>query len=188
MASSTRDAALVRPAILDAATVVFSELGFQGATTRAIAVKAGLEQGHLSYYFSSKEGLWIEVMNSLLATFEEDLIARNVGPMPVGEALREIASFLLCHHTFSRLILQLFSYKSPRQSWLREQLWPILERCAHTGFKGISGGATADEDNVLRLRVLIGTLVFIAGASEFSPEEAAAGVSLYLNSVELNPS
>jgi hypothetical protein len=52
------DGADNRRAVLDAAPTVFADLGFEAASTRAIAAAAGLEQGHLAYYFPSKAALW----------------------------------------------------------------------------------------------------------------------------------
>ena len=45
-------------AILDAAEMVFAENGFHGATTRAIAERAGANAALIHYYFGSKEALF----------------------------------------------------------------------------------------------------------------------------------
>jgi len=50
--------------ILDAALRVFSDRGVDGAGTRAIAQAAGIEQGHLAYYFPSKMVLWQTAMEA----------------------------------------------------------------------------------------------------------------------------
>jgi hypothetical protein len=47
-----------RGRILDAALDLFSELSFDGATTREIAARAAVTQPLLSYHFSSKDELW----------------------------------------------------------------------------------------------------------------------------------
>jgi AcrR family transcriptional regulator len=51
----------VREAILDAAEVTFSELGYAGTTLREVAAKAKVTQALISYYFGSKYGLFEEV-------------------------------------------------------------------------------------------------------------------------------
>ena len=43
---------------LEAALEVFSERGFDGATTRDIAARAATNLGLITYYFDSKEKLW----------------------------------------------------------------------------------------------------------------------------------
>jgi AcrR family transcriptional regulator len=46
-----------RRQILEAAVAVFSEAGYEGATVRAIAERAGLAEGTLYLYFPSKRPL-----------------------------------------------------------------------------------------------------------------------------------
>lgn len=48
----------MRSAILDAAEVVFADLGFDGATTRAIAEEASVNLALIHYHFGSKENLF----------------------------------------------------------------------------------------------------------------------------------
>ncbi len=52
----------VRGDIMDAAERVFADLGFDGATTRAIAVEAGVNLGLIHYHFQSKEALFEQVV------------------------------------------------------------------------------------------------------------------------------
>jgi TetR/AcrR family transcriptional regulator len=56
-------------AILEAATSVFAELGFKGATTAAIAERAGLPKANVHYYFPSKADLYRAVMARVLETW-----------------------------------------------------------------------------------------------------------------------
>jgi TetR/AcrR family transcriptional regulator, acrEF/envCD operon repressor len=55
-----------RQLILEAALDVFAEQGFQGATTKEIAARAGVTHGLIYFYFTSKEDLF-------QATFEHTL-------------------------------------------------------------------------------------------------------------------
>lgn len=59
-AESVRDA---RTAILDAAERAFAELGFGGASLRAIAREAGVNQALIHYYFDNKDGLFSAVID-----------------------------------------------------------------------------------------------------------------------------
>ncbi|MDQ9579087.1 transcriptional regulator CecR [Serratia marcescens] len=54
-----------RRQLLAAATDLFGEYGLQGATTRDIAQRAGQNIAAITYYFSSKEGLYLAVAQSL---------------------------------------------------------------------------------------------------------------------------
>ncbi len=53
-------------AIRDAAIVEFSQHGFKGASTKAIAERAGLTKPQLHYYISGKEDLYEELLYSVL--------------------------------------------------------------------------------------------------------------------------
>jgi AcrR family transcriptional regulator len=59
--------------ILDVAERVFSELGYDGASTRTISGEAGVNMAMLNYYFGSKEGLFLSVFNRRINTFKEIL-------------------------------------------------------------------------------------------------------------------
>ncbi len=49
--------------ILDVAERVFSQLGFDGASTRTISGEAGVNMAMLNYYFGSKEGLFLAIFD-----------------------------------------------------------------------------------------------------------------------------
>ena len=53
-------------AIREAAIAEFSRHGFKGASTKAIAERAGLTKPQLHYYISSKEDLYEELLYSVL--------------------------------------------------------------------------------------------------------------------------
>jgi AcrR family transcriptional regulator len=51
-----------RAALLDAARETFVEQGFDGATVRAIAARAGVDAAMVNHWFGSKEGLFAAAM------------------------------------------------------------------------------------------------------------------------------
>jgi TetR/AcrR family transcriptional regulator len=56
-------------ALLEAAERVFAEQGFAGATTAAIARRAGVPKANLHYYFATKEGLYRAVVERVLTAW-----------------------------------------------------------------------------------------------------------------------
>ena len=56
--------------ILDVAERMFSELGFEGASTRTIAGEADVNISMLHYYFGSKEGLFLAVFERKTSSFK----------------------------------------------------------------------------------------------------------------------
>lgn len=63
--------------ILDVAERVFSELGFDGASTRTISGEAGVNMAMLNYYFGSKEGLFLAVFERKMSSFQN--LLQNIG-------------------------------------------------------------------------------------------------------------
>lgn len=57
-----------RELILDAAKQVFAEEGLEGASLRAIALRAGYTPAALYFHFESKETIYAEVLNASLAS------------------------------------------------------------------------------------------------------------------------
>lgn len=68
--------------LLDAALEIFSEMGFDAATTKAISFRAGLNESLIQRYFQSKAGL-------LEAIVKEYAEARFNDSYPVGKNLEE---------------------------------------------------------------------------------------------------
>jgi AcrR family transcriptional regulator len=62
-ATRDNDSALTgREQILDAAAALFSELGFSGTSTRAIADRVGIRQQSIYYHFAGKDEILIELL------------------------------------------------------------------------------------------------------------------------------
>jgi len=68
-----------RDRILDAAAAEFADHGFEGASTRNVAVNAGVQHPLLTYHFESKEGLWRAALTSLNERFVQMYRARLEG-------------------------------------------------------------------------------------------------------------
>lgn len=60
-----------RELILEAAKQIFAEEGLEGASLRAIAVRAGYTPAALYFYFESKEAIYAEVLKASLASLGE---------------------------------------------------------------------------------------------------------------------
>ncbi|WP_428328015.1 TetR/AcrR family transcriptional regulator [Mucilaginibacter sp.] len=63
--------------ILDVAERIFSDLGFDGASTRTISGEAGVNMAMLNYYFGSKEGLFLAVFERKISSFQT--LLQNIG-------------------------------------------------------------------------------------------------------------
>lgn len=61
--------------IVDAAEMLFAQQGYEGTTTRAIALKADVPLGLMSYYFGTKGDLYSEVVMRRSAEHAADIAA-----------------------------------------------------------------------------------------------------------------
>lgn len=82
-----------RGRILHAATVLFAELGFVAASTRAIAQAAGVKQVMVHYYFGSKEELYETIlkhegMTMLAVIFGSDPLEKSPEEMLIDTPIR----------------------------------------------------------------------------------------------------
>ena len=123
-----------RDRILDAALDLFSELSFDGATTREIAARAGVTQPLLNYHFSSKDELWRAAVDRLFKTLGTAMGDRARGLRGVDELttarllVREFIYFSASHPQLHRIITQECKTDGPRMDWLVERhIRPMYE-------------------------------------------------------------
>jgi AcrR family transcriptional regulator len=115
-APRTRDAERSRTAILDAAEELFAERGFAGSSLEEIGARAGLSRGTPSYFYGSKERLFVAVLERVFAAREE-ATARAFAPLSawahegggsleraLARAVEGYMAFLLARPTFVRLL------------------------------------------------------------------------------------
>lgn len=123
-----------RERILAAALDLFSELSFDGATTREIAARAGVTQPLLNYHFSSKDELWRAAVDGLFEALNRALSERELGLRGVDELtvarllVREFIYFSAAHPQLHRIITQECKTDGPRMDWLVERhIRPLYE-------------------------------------------------------------
>jgi AcrR family transcriptional regulator len=78
--------------ILDVAERVFSEMGFDGASTRLISGEAGVNMAMLNYYFGSKEGLFLAIFERKITSFQN--ILQNLGNDGSMKAWDKMAEYI----------------------------------------------------------------------------------------------
>jgi TetR/AcrR family transcriptional regulator len=116
-----------RDRIVAAATELFSERSFDGATTREIAGRAGVTQPLLNYHFHSKEELWRAAVDSLFGLLNRTLDERTTGLRGVDEVtsaklrVREFVVFSARHPQLHRIIMQESKADGPRMDYLVER-------------------------------------------------------------------
>ncbi len=155
-----------RRALLDAAAHEFAAHGFEGASTRAIATRAGTHQPQINYHFESKDELWRatvdHVFDRLDAALDAELpdgLARTEVATRAGFAtvLRAIVRAVAGLPELNRIMVQEATADSDRLAW-------IVERHTRTRYDLITGawrelrraGEVADLDDTVVYYSLIG--------------------------------
>ena len=124
-----------RARILESALDLFSERSFEGASTRLIAERAGVQQPLLSYHFGNKEELWkaavAQVFDDLARLMNERIDGlRGVDELTVAKlVVADFVRFSAAHPELHRIIMQECKSDGGRLQWLVEnhtQLEPIL--------------------------------------------------------------
>ena len=75
---------------MEAALAIYAARGFEGATTRAIAERAGVALAALPYHFETKEALWRAAADRIFGLLRERFegLLRGLEGVDVRERLR----------------------------------------------------------------------------------------------------
>ncbi|ACR69790.2 transcriptional regulator [Edwardsiella ictaluri] len=135
MASTTPRGKQARQSLIDAGLTLFAQRGLEGATTRDIALASGQNIAAITYYFHSKQGLYLAVAqwiaDTLNASFHplrtecERFLSRSDATPQAYLALIQRAIAHLCHLMTQPQTLHLSQIIS-REQMLPSAASPIL--------------------------------------------------------------
>ena len=110
--------------IRESAIKEFSIHGFRGASTQAIAERAGISKPHLHYYINGKEELYAELLHSVLygwsVAFEFDEQTNDPAPV-LASYLRRKLDYALDNPALSRIFTMELLGGGPNLG----EYWPI---------------------------------------------------------------
>lgn len=172
-----------RASILEAAEKLFSELGYEGASTRQIAKEAGANMAMINYYFGSKEGVFMEIMGQRVSDFKHQLKEINEMDATVMEKLllvvERYASRILCNLTFHKMMQRELSlpqrpemFSTIKSAMLENML--VIEGIIK---EGIEEGTFRKVDVRMLIATVMGTISNVA----ISPSKITSGTSLDIN-------
>jgi TetR/AcrR family transcriptional regulator len=166
-ASDTRDK------IVAAALEAFAERGLDGARTRDIAARAGVNQGLITYHFSSKEQLWKAAADRIFALLGEEFGRRlealnDVEPVARLRAVaRHFVRFAAAHPELHRFMVETGKNDGSRLQWLVDRhVRPLYEASRQLIEAAQGEGALPDIDPVHLHYVIVGaaTHLFVMAA------------------------
>ncbi len=123
-----------RERIVTAAVAVFSEKGFEAASTRDIAQRARTDQGLLTYHFPRKDDLWRAAADRIFGilgkTLDERVLSAEFRDARerARAAIREFVHFAAAHPEFFRFLVDCGNRSDARTRWLvKTHLKPRFE-------------------------------------------------------------
>lgn len=172
-----------RTSIIEAAEKLFSELGYEGTSTRQIARESGANMAMINYYFGSKEGVFMEIMSKRIADFKDNLnsISRG-GGTSMDKLLKVVEGYakrILCNHTFHKMMHRELSlpqrpemFSNIENAMAENQL--VIETIVNDG---IDDGSFRQIDVRMLILTLMGTISKVA----ISPAKITSGTGLDIN-------
>ena len=164
-----------RETILDAALEVFAEVGYERATIKAIAQRAGMKSPALLYwYFPSKADIMRGVMGRFMPlvapTADQDLLTH----LPIDQLLRLVGNGLLGAYQSNprmamsfRIILSEILHKPESNAEIMSAGPAIMLDLLRRSFRvNIESGALRPHDVEVSARMFVGSLfIYLLGSS-----------------------
>ncbi len=189
-----------RQAILAAALDLFAERGFDGASTRLIAERAGVAQPLLNYHFAGKQELWQAAVDDLFArlgasTAEWRYAMGDADELGIARSMvRHFVEFSAANPQLHRIIMQESKQAGPRLDWLVDTHVRPLYGSAVSLFERLASRGDIEPVHPAHLYYLLvgaGATVFVmapeclrlSGIDPFDPTFVAAHADLVVDLV-----
>ncbi|MEF2978359.1 TetR/AcrR family transcriptional regulator [Subtercola sp. YIM 133946] len=170
-----RDPDATKQNILEVATAEFADRGYSGAGVDDIADRTHTTKRMIYYYFGSKEGLYLAVLERAYEVIRDLEQTLDVTGMPPVQGLRRLAEFTYDHHTSHRDFVRLVSIENTHRaehlsrstsipalnSRAIETLTDVLER-------GIAEGVFRSDLSALDVHMLISSYPIFHVANRYT--------------------
>jgi AcrR family transcriptional regulator len=170
-----RDAKATKDDILRVATEMFAEKGFAGARVDEIAELIRTTKRMIYYYFESKEGLYLRVLERAYAGIREMERGLDVTGLPPVDALRQLAEVTYDHDTRHRDFVRLVAVENVHHASHIEgsQVIYDLNRTAIDTLqgvlaRGVEEGVFRDDVDALDLHMLLSSFPIFAVANRYT--------------------
>lgn len=158
----TRRAARSREDILEVATAAFASDGYAGARVDEIAARTRTTKRMIYYYFGSKEGLYLAVLERVYAQIRQVERGIQVQALSPVDALRKLAEATYDHHTTHEAFIQLVSIENiHRAEHLRQSPTILRENATAITLleqviaRGVREGTFRDDVDALDVHMII---------------------------------
>ncbi|HVQ34533.1 MAG TPA: TetR/AcrR family transcriptional regulator [Candidatus Bathyarchaeia archaeon] len=181
MKVTARDAIATRQSLVDAATALFAERGFDGAKVDEIARRAGVNKAMISYHFGGKRGLYNAILADDFAWVLEKLSELDREPLPADVKLsRFIAIFGSLHTRRPGLSAMMLREAMSAGRHLDPSLLPSLSRIFASVqsivAQGIAEKVFREVDPLFTHHTVLGALAFFFAVRPLRDRLIAEGV------------
>ncbi len=158
--------------LLDAALVEFAAHGYEAASTRAIAARAGVHQPQINYHFSSKAALWRAAVDHLFVQLVADvgpaIAAATDDRSRFAAAVRAFVHFAAAHPELNRIMVHESTVDSDRLRWLVDTHVRNAFDLVAGLWRGVRADAAVDtiDETVLYYLVVGGASLLYVNAAE----------------------
>ena len=166
-APRTNDPARTMAGILEVATTEFAAKGLSGARIDAIAAATQTSKRMIYYYFGSKEGLYVAVLEESYRRMRQIEAAQHLDDLEPEAALRRLVEFTFDHHSgnpdYIRLVMtenmERGAYLAQSKT-IQELNVPAIEAIARLYQRGVEQGIFREGLDPVDIHASISALTF----------------------------
>ena len=166
-----------RDQIIKTATGLFSQKSYHDVTMGEIADKMGVGKGTIYNYFSSKEKLYLEILQRSFGAIEELLQEEMDNDAPAPEKLKKLLATIFTFYKKNREVLRILSRDEThllKEHFELTEKWRIrrVELYETIIRKGINEGSFARQNPRLRALMLYGAVGAVMVHHDFFADPA----------------
>lgn len=173
--SRRRNPKATKADILRVATAEFAANGFAGARVDEIAAETATTKRMIYYYFGSKEGLYLEVMESAyerVRGLEQEMDVAGLDPV---QGLRQLAELTYDHHTSHRDFVRLVQIENihraehiSESTRIQELNSRAIETLEEIIDRGVNAGLFRDDIDALDAHMIISSYAIFHVANRYT--------------------
>lgn len=169
--------------ILKAAETLFSELGYEGTSTRHIAKESGANMSMINYYFGSKEGVFLDIMNQRIQDFYEQLVSIDQDSISPLEKLMQVieryTKRIMCNISFHKMMHRELSLAQRPEMFckLKDAMAANLIFIEKIINEGIADGSFRQVDVRMVIATIMGTISTVATMPSKITEESQLDIT-----------
>jgi AcrR family transcriptional regulator len=174
-APRTNDPARTMAGILEVATTEFAAKGLSGARIDAIAAATQTSKRMIYYYFGSKEGLYVAVLEEAYRRMRRIEAEQHLEDLAPEAALRRLVEFTFDHHSdnpdYIRLVMtenmERGAYLAQSKT-IQELNVPAIQAIARLYERGVAEGAFRPGLDPIDIHASISALTFFNVSNQYT--------------------